>query len=346
MKRMECETKTFTDEDLENSPTFQKLSILSRVNPINTKTKENLNYRSGRLMEVSKTARDKGRPAVDAAVAQGEDGVAELMYGGRMGNTEKGDGAKYKGRGLMQLTGKNNYAAAGKDLGIDLINHPELAESPDVAAKTAMWFWKKNKLGDAAKRGDVEAVTKKINNGTTGLADRKEKRDKYLADASVTSIAQAPDPKEQTAAASLADDPTQGGRYKYETLEGGKIQVTDNQAGTVELASDEQANAYRKQEGKPYLDKVAAINANDMPAYYDLAAGPVNTQVQTASATSPRVPTFAPHPAIGEAPPVIQPLASDTNRNLTVTMPTPDVGQDVRDRGIAHIVTGGLSGRW
>ena len=150
-------------------------------------------------MEVSKTARDKGRPAVDAAVAQGEDSVAELMYGGRMGNTEKSDGAKYKGRGLMQLTGKDNYAAAGKDFGLDLSNHPELAESPDVAAKTAMWFWKKNKLGDAAKRGDVEAVTKKINNGTNGLADRKEKRDKYLADASVTSIAQAPDPKAQTA---------------------------------------------------------------------------------------------------------------------------------------------------
>lgn len=158
-------------------------------------------------------------------------------------------------------------------------------------------------------------------------------------------VEETPKPETPSVMPSLVDDPTQGGRYKYEKLEGGTVQVTDSQDGTISLASDEQANAFRKQEGKQYLDKVAAINANDIPAYYNLAAGPVNTQVQTASATSPRVPTFAPPPAIGEAPPVIQPLASDSNRNLTVNMPTPDVGQDVRDRGIAHIVTGGLSGR-
>jgi predicted chitinase len=303
-----------------------------------TKTKENLNYRSGRLMEVSKTARDKGKPAVDAAVAQGEDAVAELIYGGRMGNVEKGDGAKYRGRGLIQLTGRANYEAAGKDLGLDLINHPELAETPENAAKTAMWYWKKNKLGDVAKSGNVEAVTRKINNGTNGLADRKEKRDRYLAEGTNGN-------EKPAAVASITDDPTQGGRYKYETLEGGKVQVTDNQTGVMELASDEQANAYRKQQGKPYLDKVAAINAGNMPLYNSLAAGPSSGQTQTSFAAAPKVPTFTPAPTPAEAPPQVTPLASlNAERNITVTMPSADIGRDVSDRGVAHIVTGGLSG--
>lgn len=186
-------------------------------------------------------------------------------------------------------------------------------------------------------------------NDLKNVLARYDSEENNTVDLSIASKSKAPDTAPEPSApamASISDDPTQGGRYKYEKLEGGKIQVTDSQDGAISLASDEQANAFRKQEGKQYLDKVAAINANDIPAHYNLAAGPVNTQVQTASATSPRVPTFAPPPIMGEAPPVIQPLASDSNRNLTVTMPTPDVGQDVRDRGIAHIVTGGLSGRW
>jgi predicted chitinase len=263
---------------------------------------------------------------------------AGTKIGKRLGNTEKGDGAKYKGRGLIQLTGRANYEAAGKDLGLDLINHPELAETPENAAKTAMWFWKKNKLGDAAKSGDVKAITRKINGGENGLADRANKFDKYLAEA------QKPEPAKTVA--SLSDDPTQGGRYKYETLDDGKVQVTDNTTGVMELASDEQANAYRKQQGKPYLDKVAAINAGNIPLYNSLALGPLNSsQTQNAFAAAPKVPTFTPAPTPAEAPPQVTPLASlNAERNITVTMPNADVGRDVSDRGIAHIVTGGLSG--
>ncbi len=154
-------------------------------------------------------------------------------------------------------------------------------------------------------------------------------------------------PKTPPATPSFAEDPTQGGRFKYEALEGGKVQVTDNQTGVMELANDEQANAYRKQQGKPYLDKVAAINAGNMPLYHSLAVGPgAASQTQTAFAAAPKVPTFTPAPVPAEAPPQITPLASlGSGRNMTVTMPTPDVGQDVKDRGIAHIATGGLSGR-
>lgn len=116
------------------------------------------------------------------ADARNPEAIANKVYGGRMGNTDPGDGYKFRGRGAIQLTGKDNYAAAGKDLGLDLVNNPELAKDPDNAGKIAAWYWKKNKLGEAAKSGDVTAVTKKINGGTNGLADRKEKYGEYLAE--------------------------------------------------------------------------------------------------------------------------------------------------------------------
>lgn len=107
---------------------------------------------------------------------------AGTKKGARLGNTEKGDGLKYKGRGFIQLTGKSNYAEAGKDLGLDLINHPELAETPENAAKTAAWFWKKRKLGESARDGDVTKNRKIINGGTNGLSEVKRLNEKYLAE--------------------------------------------------------------------------------------------------------------------------------------------------------------------
>jgi len=307
-----------------------------------TSTREKSHTRASTVMAVSKTARKAGLPTVEAAVAQGGDAVAELMYGGRMGNTEKGDGAKYIGRGLIQLTGKDNYAAASKDLGIDLVNHPELAESPEVAAKTAVWFWKKNKLGESAKNGDVRANRRGINNGDNGLDDVKNKYGKYLVAANNGEFkTAATEPKPSVA--SISDDPTQGGRYKYDTLEGGKVQVTDNESGTIELASDEQANAYRKQQGKPYVDQVAAINSGDMSMYNRLTAGPVNS-ASMVSAPVPSAPVMPTSPKIAEAPPVIEPLSSPEQRPIMVSVADRDVGQDVSDRKIALIATGGLSG--
>ncbi len=150
-------------------------------------------------------------------------------------------------------------------------------------------------------------------------------------------------PKTPPAMPSLADDPTQGGRYKYETLEGGKVQVTDNESGTIELASDEQANAYRKQQGKPYLDKVAAINSGDMSMYNRLASGPVNT-ASMVSAPVPSAPVMPTSPKIADAPQVVQPLSSPEKRPIMVSVTAQDVSQDVSDRRVAHIVTGGLSG--
>ncbi len=153
-------------------------------------SEENLNYSAEGLM---KTFPKYYKSLADAQKdARNPEAIANKVYGGRMGNTKAGDGYKFRGRGAIQLTGKDNYAAASKDLGIDLLGNPDLAADPAVAAKVATWYWKKNKLGDAARRGDVTAVTKKINGGTNGLADRKSKYQAYLAAANTGKVSIGP----------------------------------------------------------------------------------------------------------------------------------------------------------
>ncbi|WP_165942386.1 glycoside hydrolase family 19 protein [Luteimonas terricola] len=96
-------------------------------------------------------------------------------YEGRadLGNTEPGDGERYKGRGYIQITGRYNYAAAGEALGLDLINNPELASLPENAARIAAWYWSDRNINAAADAGNFVEVTRLINGGTNGLADRE-----------------------------------------------------------------------------------------------------------------------------------------------------------------------------
>jgi predicted chitinase len=91
-----------------------------------------------------------------------------------LGNTKAGDGARYKGRGYIQLTGRYNYKRAGQALGLPLEKNPELAEKPEVAAKIAVWFWQSRVQPNVDNFNDVRAVTKPINPGLNGLEDRKE----------------------------------------------------------------------------------------------------------------------------------------------------------------------------
>lgn len=95
-------------------------------------------------------------------------------YEGRkdLGNTVPGDGVKFRGRGLIQVTGRANHAACGKAIGLDLLAKPELLEQPINACRSAGWFWKANGLNELADAGDQVKVTKRINGGTNGLADR------------------------------------------------------------------------------------------------------------------------------------------------------------------------------
>jgi putative chitinase len=92
---------------------------------------------------------------------------------GRLGNTEAGDGRRFKGRGPIQITGRFNYKKYGDLLGVDLVAQPELAARPEVAFSTAGLFWKTNGLNELADREDFVRITRRINGGTNGLADRQ-----------------------------------------------------------------------------------------------------------------------------------------------------------------------------
>ncbi|WP_432432352.1 glycoside hydrolase family 19 protein [Janthinobacterium lividum] len=95
-------------------------------------------------------------------------------YEGRvdLGNTQRGDGVRFRGRGLLQVTGRANYAACGKALGLDLLAQPELLEQTDNACRSAGWFWQTHGLNALADSGDQLKVTRRINGGTNGLAER------------------------------------------------------------------------------------------------------------------------------------------------------------------------------
>ncbi|AWY39407.1 glycoside hydrolase family 19 protein [Pseudomonas putida] len=99
----------------------------------------------------------------------------QAKYEGRadLGNTVKGDGFKYRGRGLIQITGRSNYAACGEALGIDLVNQPELLEQPQCASQSAAWFWATKGLNTLADLGDFERITRRINGGVNGLSERQ-----------------------------------------------------------------------------------------------------------------------------------------------------------------------------
>ena len=91
----------------------------------------------------------------------------------RLGNTEAGDGFKYRGRGPIQLTGRANYQKYGDQLGVDLAGNPELAATPQYAFLTAVLFWQTHGLNELADNQDFITITKRINGGLNGLADRQ-----------------------------------------------------------------------------------------------------------------------------------------------------------------------------
>ena len=101
--------------------------------------------------------------------------AAQAKYEGRkdLGNTVAGDGSKYRGRGLIQITGRANYMAFGEALGLDLIKQPELLEKPQHACMSAAWFWATKGLSTLADAGQFDKITQRINGGQNGAADRQ-----------------------------------------------------------------------------------------------------------------------------------------------------------------------------
>lgn len=142
-----------------------------------TRLVENLNYSAEGLMKTWPSRFDLVRAT---AAARKPEQIANIVYAGRMGNSAPGDGWRYRGRGLIQVTGKTNYAACGEALGEDLINRPELLEQPQYAALSAAWFWSVNGLNTLADAGDLAKITRRINGGHNGQADRQALYDRAL----------------------------------------------------------------------------------------------------------------------------------------------------------------------
>jgi len=140
---------------------------------------ENLHYKAESLMKVWPSR----FPDMETAskYANNPQLIANKVYSGRMGNTEDGDGWKYHGRGLIQLTGKENYERCGSSMGVDLIGNPDWLLDPKYAALSAGWFWNKHGLNELADQQEHGMITKRINGGTIGLDDRIAKTTKALA---------------------------------------------------------------------------------------------------------------------------------------------------------------------
>ncbi|CAB5215099.1 COG3179 Predicted chitinase [uncultured Caudovirales phage] len=136
--------------------------------------KENLNYRAVTLRKVF----PKYFPNDDIAnqYAGKPEMIANRVYGGRMGNGDEasGDGFRYCGRGLIQLTGKQNYTKFAESIDTPLEEIPEFLATFEGAIQSACWFWETNNLNQYADSGDILTMTKRINGGTIGLEDRQK----------------------------------------------------------------------------------------------------------------------------------------------------------------------------
>jgi putative chitinase len=136
--------------------------------------KENLNYKAESLSRVwPKYFKD---PAVAKQYAQKPEAIANRAYANRMGNGDEasGDGWKFCGRGLIQLTGRSNYQAFADSIETDIEDIPEYLATFEGSCQSAAWFWETNNLNKWADAGDILTLTKKINGGVLGLADRQK----------------------------------------------------------------------------------------------------------------------------------------------------------------------------
>ena len=140
---------------------------------------ENLNYSAEGLMKTW-PSRFPTKEVADQYARQPAK-IAGKVYNGRLGNANEEEASKFLGRGLIQLTGKENYEHCGSSLGVDLLSNPNLLSDPKYAALSAGWFWGKRGLNSLADASDLETMTKRINGGLLGLDDRKAKIAKALS---------------------------------------------------------------------------------------------------------------------------------------------------------------------
>jgi putative chitinase len=144
--------------------------------------KENLNYRAETLTRIWPSRFPADVAATYAALPNKQEAIANRAYADRMGNgpESSGDGFRYCGRGLIQLTGKNNYKSFADSLGMNLEDVPEFLGTFEGATQSACWFWKSNNLNRFSDVGDMDGLTKAINGGYNGLEERKRNYENAL----------------------------------------------------------------------------------------------------------------------------------------------------------------------
>ena len=133
---------------------------------------ENLNYSAQRLTAIF----EEYFPTIEEAEAYARqpEKIGNFVYGNRMGNgpPSSGDGFKFRGRGFIQLTGKENYTRCGKALGKDLISNPDYLTTIEGALESAIWYWNTNKLNTFADKDEIDIISEKVNGGLIGHQDR------------------------------------------------------------------------------------------------------------------------------------------------------------------------------
>lgn len=145
--------------------------------------KENLNYKPASLRKLfSKYFPTDELAQQYCSKPNKQAAIANRIYGGRMGNGDEssGDGYRFCGRGLIQLTGRSNYQSFADSLEMNINDVPDYLATFEGAAQSACWFWETNKLNQWADAGDILTLTKRINGGTIGLEDRKKHYDHAL----------------------------------------------------------------------------------------------------------------------------------------------------------------------
>ena len=179
-KWLEPLNTTFEKYDISNSRRQAAFIGQCAHESGNFKTlQENLNYSAEGLMKTW-SSRFPTKEIADQYARQPAK-IAGKVYNGRMGNTSEEEAAKYLGRGLIQLTGKDNYERCGSSIGVDLLSDPTLLLDPRYAALSAGWFWNKHGLNELADAQEHGIITKRINGGTLGLDDRIAKTTKALS---------------------------------------------------------------------------------------------------------------------------------------------------------------------
>lgn len=154
---------------LLNIMPFARTRAAAFLDPLNAAMAEfGINTPARQATFLAQLAHESGQLVYVRELASG------AAYEGRsdLGNTQPGDGVRFRGRGLLQITGRANYAACGKALGLDLLAQPALLEQTVNACRSAGWFWQSRGLNALADAGDQVAVTRRVNGGTNGLAER------------------------------------------------------------------------------------------------------------------------------------------------------------------------------